>query len=100
MIPLLLAHSRRRPMLYQNSQAFSGLARPARAVADKAAAAFAQPVPGLSYNALLSAAAALRELVAIAGLSHCRHAFGIDTIEIDGRRTAMREMAIHRTPFD
>jgi polyhydroxyalkanoate depolymerase len=91
--------SRWHPMIYQNFQAFSDIARPGRAIADMAAAAFAQPVPGLPRNTFLRAAAALCELVARAGLSHRRPAFGIDTIEIDGRRVAVRETAIHRTPF-
>jgi poly(3-hydroxybutyrate) depolymerase len=86
-------------MIYQNFQAFSDIARPARAIAGMAATAFAQPVSGLSRNAFLRAAAALCELVARAGLSHSRPAFGIDAIEIEGHRIAVRETVIHRTPF-
>jgi poly(3-hydroxybutyrate) depolymerase len=86
-------------MIYQNFQAFSDLAKPVRAIADMAAAAFGQPLPGLSRNALLRAAAALCELVARAGLSHRRPAFGIDAVKIADRSVAVRETIIHRTPF-
>jgi poly(3-hydroxybutyrate) depolymerase len=86
-------------MIYQNFQAFSDVAGPVRAIADMAAAAFGKPVPGLSRNALLRAAAALCELVARAGLSHRRPALGIDTVKIADRSVAVRETIIHRTPF-
>jgi poly(3-hydroxybutyrate) depolymerase len=86
-------------MIYQSFQAFSDIARPVRAIADMAAAAFGQPVPELSRNALLRAAAALCELVARAGLSHRRPAFGIDTVKIADRSVAVRETVVHRTPF-
>jgi poly(3-hydroxybutyrate) depolymerase len=62
-------------MIYQNFQAYSDIAGPARAIADMAAAALAQPLPGLSRNAVQRALAAICELVAV------------------------RETAIHRTPF-
>jgi poly(3-hydroxybutyrate) depolymerase len=86
-------------MIYQNFQAFSDVAGPVRAIADMAATAFGKPVPGLSRNALLRAAAALCELVARAGLSHRRPAFGIDTVKIADRSVAVRETIIHGTPF-
>jgi poly(3-hydroxybutyrate) depolymerase len=87
------------PMIYHNFQAFSDIARPVRAIAELAAAALAQPVPGVSRHAFLRAAAALCELIARAGLSHRRPAFGIDTVTIDGRKAAVREAAVHQTPF-
>jgi polyhydroxyalkanoate depolymerase len=86
-------------MIYQNFQAFSDISRPVRAIADMAARAFAQPVPWLSRNTFLRAAVAICELIARAGLSHRRPAFGIDMVEIAERRVAVRETIIHRTPF-
>jgi poly(3-hydroxybutyrate) depolymerase len=38
-------------------------------------------------------------LVARAGLSHHRPAFGIDTVNIRDRMVAVRETVVHRTPF-
>src|SRR6266436_6714928 len=87
------------PMIYHNFQAFSDIARPVRAIAELAAAALAQPVPGVSRHAFLRAAAALCELIARAGLSHRRPAFGIDAVTIGGREAAVRETAVHQTPF-
>ena len=86
-------------MIYQNFQAYSDMAGPVRTIADIAANVLAYPLPGLSRNALHRACAALCALVARAGLSHQRPPFGIDTVEIDGRLTAVRETAVHRTPF-
>jgi poly(3-hydroxybutyrate) depolymerase len=87
------------PMIYHNFQAFSDIARPVRAITELAAAALALPVPGVSRHAFLRAAAALCELIARAGLSHHRPAFGIDTVTIGGREAAVRETAVHQTPF-
>src|ERR1700730_11571493 len=86
-------------MIYQNFQAYSDMAGPVRAFADMAAAALAHPLPGMSRNGLHRAGAAICELVARAGLSHHRPAFGIDTVDISGRLAAVRETAVHRTPF-
>jgi poly(3-hydroxybutyrate) depolymerase len=86
-------------MIYQNFQAYSDIAGPARAIADMAAAALAQPLPGLSRNGVHRALAAICELVARAGLSHRRPAFGIDKVTTQDRLVAVRETAIHRTPF-
>jgi poly(3-hydroxybutyrate) depolymerase len=86
-------------MIYQNFQAYSDMAGPVRAFADLAAAALGHPLPGMPCNGLHRAGAAICELVARAGLSHHRPAFGIDTVDISGRLAAVRETAVHRTPF-
>lgn len=86
-------------MLYQNFQAYADMARPVQAFADMAAAALAHPLPGMSRNGLHRAGAVICELVARARLSHHRPAFGIDTVDIGRRRAAVRETAVHRTPF-
>ena len=86
-------------MICHNFQAFSDIAGPVRAIAELAAAALAQPMPGVSRHAFLRAVAALCELTARAGLSHRRPAFGINTVTIGGREAAVRETAVHQTPF-
>ena len=86
-------------MIYQNFQAYSDMAGPVRAFADLAAAALGHPLPGMPCNGLHRAGAAICELVARARLSHRRPAFGIDTVDIGGRLAAVREAAVHRTPF-
>jgi poly(3-hydroxybutyrate) depolymerase len=86
-------------MIYQNFQACSDMAGPVRAFADLAAGALGHPLPGMPCNGLHRAAAAICELVARSRLSHQRPAFGIDTVDIGGRLAAVRETAVHRTPF-
>jgi len=86
-------------MIYQNFQTYSDFARPLRAFADLAAAALTQPLPGISRSASLRAVAAVCELVARGGLSHRRPAFGIDDVRIGDGLVAVREVAVHRTPF-
>jgi poly-beta-hydroxyalkanoate depolymerase len=86
-------------MIYQNFQAYSDMAGPVRAIADIAANVLAHPLPGLSRNGLHRAGAALCAVVARAGLNHQRPPFGINTVEIDGQLKAVRETAVHRTPF-
>jgi len=86
-------------VIYQNFQAYSDITGPVRAIADMAAAALVQPLPGLSRNAFQRAVAALCQLVARAGLSHRRPAFGIDTVNIREGLVAVRETAVHQTPF-
>jgi poly(3-hydroxybutyrate) depolymerase len=70
-----------------------------RAAANGAAAALMHPPPGISRNAFVRAIAAICELIARAGLSHHRPDFGIDSVTLGGRLAAIREVAIHRTPF-
>jgi poly(3-hydroxybutyrate) depolymerase len=86
-------------MIYQNFQAYSDIAHPVRAIADLVAAALSQPLPGLSRNIFHRAVAAVCELIAGAGLSHHRPAYGIDNVRIGERLVAVREVEVHRTPF-
>jgi poly(3-hydroxybutyrate) depolymerase len=90
---------RSRFMIYQNFQTYSDIVGPVRAVAGIAAAALAQPLPGTPRNAFLRAVAAICELIARAGLSHHRPAYGIDSVRVGGRFVAVREVEAHRTPF-
>jgi polyhydroxyalkanoate depolymerase len=89
----------KRLMIYQNFQTYADTLAPWRGLANMAAAAFAQPLPGISRNALQRAIAALCEVIARAGLSHRRPAFGIDHVMVANRSIAVREVKTHRTPF-
>lgn len=86
-------------MIYQGFQVYSDISGPVRAIADLAAAALAQRLPGVPRNVSQRAAAALCEIIARAGLSHRRPAYGIDSVRIDARCVAVREVEVHRTPF-
>jgi poly(3-hydroxybutyrate) depolymerase len=86
-------------MIYQNFQTYSDFAGPLRAAASVAAATLTHPPPGISRNAFVRASAAICELIARAGLSHRRPAFGIDSVIIGGRLATVSEVAMHRTPF-
>jgi poly(3-hydroxybutyrate) depolymerase len=86
-------------MIYQNFQAYSDFSGPLRAAADLAAAALAEETPGVPRNVVVRAVGALCELIARAGLSHERPAFGIDSAKIGGRVVRVREVVAHRTPF-
>ncbi len=86
-------------MLYLGFQACSDFAAPLRALSNSAAAVLSQPLGGAARNALPRALAAVCELIARAGLSHHRPAFGIDRVKIGGGWVGVREIAMHRTPF-
>src|SRR3977135_600042 len=86
-------------MIYQNFQTYTDFAGPLRASADLTAAALMRGLPGISPNPSVRAIAAICELIARAGLSHRRPAFGIDSVRIKGRLVAVREMAVRQTPF-
>jgi poly(3-hydroxybutyrate) depolymerase len=86
-------------MIYQNFETYADSVAALRGLADLAAGAFATPLPGLRNNAGQRAVAALCELIARAGLSHRRPAFGIDGATVGGRVVAVRECPVHRTPF-
>ncbi len=88
-----------RAMIYQNFQAYADSLAPLRSFANMAAAALMPLPPGSSRSAVQRAVAALYELIARAGLSHRRPAFGIDRVAVAGRTVAVRETAVHRTPF-
>jgi poly(3-hydroxybutyrate) depolymerase len=86
-------------MIYQSFQAYSDMSGPVRAIADLAAAALAQPLPGVSRSIFQRAVAAVYEMVARAGLSHRRPAYGIDSIRAAAQDITVREVEVHRTPF-
>jgi poly(3-hydroxybutyrate) depolymerase len=86
-------------MLYFGFQTCADFTAPLRAFSNSAAAALWPPLGGAPRNALPRALAAIYELIARAGLSHRRPAFGIDRVKIGGDWVAIRETATHRTPF-
>ncbi|MFZ3236208.1 MAG: polyhydroxyalkanoate depolymerase [Stellaceae bacterium] len=86
-------------MIYRNFQSYADTIAPLRGLASMAAAALANPLPGISRNAVQRAVGAICELIARAGLSHRRPAFGIDRVAVGNRSVAVREVETHRTPF-
>ena len=84
-------------MLYQAYQAHADLMIPVRALASLAARRIGPPfTENLGIVRNLTAAC---ELIASAKLTHHRPPFGIDTVMVGNREVAVREEAIHATPF-
>ena len=86
-------------MLYQAYQAHSDIMVPVRAWAGTAVAAAGKSLAGLSDNRVLRNLTAAYELIARAGLTHERPAFGIDTVKVGNREVAIREERALVTPF-
>ena len=86
-------------MIYRNFQSYADTVAPLRGLASMAAAALANPLPGISRNAVQRAVGAICELIARAGLSHRRPAFGIDRVAVGNESVAVQEVETHRTPF-
>ncbi|HVB48256.1 MAG TPA: polyhydroxyalkanoate depolymerase [Burkholderiales bacterium] len=86
-------------MLYESFQTFTDLSHPMRTLA---AAASGAPL-GLRTIAAgdspRRALAATCELIALAGLTHTRPAFGIAKVATRAGETAVREEVLHATPF-
>ncbi len=86
-------------MLYHGYQAYADATDPIRALARTAASALRRPAERSSSSARLRELVALSEVVALAGLTHERPAFGFDTVQVGGRDVAVREEIVQRTPF-
>jgi polyhydroxyalkanoate depolymerase len=86
-------------MLYQVYQAHSDIMVPVRAWAGTALQAIGQPLAGAIDNAVLRNLTAAYELIARAGLTHARPAFGIDSVTVGNREVAVHEHAALTTPF-
>ena len=84
-------------MLYQAYQAHTDIMVPVRAWAGAALHAFA-PMNGMSGPGIKNLTAAY-ELIARAGLTHVRPAFGIDTVTVGNEELPVVEEAVHATPF-
>ena len=73
---------------------------PLRTFAGSAAAgANGEPLAGLSGHPMLRNATAAYELIARAGLTHHRPAFGIDSVTVGNREVAVQEFEARVTPF-
>jgi poly(3-hydroxybutyrate) depolymerase len=86
-------------MLYQAYQAHSDVMVPVRNWATSALAAIGQPLAGFTDNAVLRNLTAAYELIARAGLTHHRPAYGIDRVTVGNREVEVREEAVRITPF-
>src|SRR6195256_4096145 len=87
-------------MLYQAYQVHCDIMAPLRALAGSAAAgAIGEPLTGFSGHPLLRNATATYELIARAGLTHHRPAFGIDTVTVGNREVEVREVEARVTPI-
>jgi poly(3-hydroxybutyrate) depolymerase len=86
-------------MLYQAYQAHTDVMVPVRAWAGSALRSIGQPLVGVTDNVVLRNLSAAYELIARAGLTHDRPAFGIDRVTVGNREVAVRERAALTTPF-
>jgi poly(3-hydroxybutyrate) depolymerase len=86
-------------MLYQAYQAHSDIMIPVRTWAGRALRALGQPLSGMVDNAVLRNLTAAYDLIARAGLTHERPAFGIDRAVVGNREAAVREEAALTMPF-
>jgi poly(3-hydroxybutyrate) depolymerase len=86
-------------MLYQAYQAHSDIMVPVRTWAGTALRAIGLPLAGGLDNAVLRNLTAAYELIARAGLTHARPAFGIDRVTVGNREVAVHEQAALTTPF-
>ena len=78
---------------YQAYQAHSDIMIPVRNWAGTALRALGQPLTGIANNAVLRNLTAAYELIARAGLTHARPAFGIDGVTVGNREMAVHEHA-------
>ena len=86
-------------MLYQAYQAHTDIMVPVRAWAGSALRSMGQPLVGVTDNVVLRNLSAAYELIARAGLTHDRPAFGIDRVTVGNREVAVRERPALTTPF-
>jgi poly(3-hydroxybutyrate) depolymerase len=86
-------------MLYQAYQAHSDIMIPVRNWAGTALRTLGQPLAGIADNPVLRNLTAAYELIARAGLTHARPAFGIDGVTVGNREVAVHEHAALTTPY-
>ena len=86
-------------MLYQAYQAHSDIMIPVRNWAGTALRTLGQPLTGIVDNVVLRNLTAAYELIARAGLTHARPAFGIDSVAVGNREVVVHERATLSTPF-
>ncbi|POR48858.1 polyhydroxyalkanoate depolymerase [Paraburkholderia eburnea] len=83
---------------YPAYQAFADLMRPWRAAASLTRASLAA-WPALAAGFDVREIEAWCELIELAGLTHARPPFGIDSVLVNGERVAVSEEVAKRTPF-
>jgi len=86
-------------MLYQAYQAHSDILVPVRALAGMASRTLGQRLNGSLRPSALSNLTAAYELMARAGLTHARPAYGIDSVTVGNREAAVSEEPALVTPF-
>jgi polyhydroxyalkanoate depolymerase len=86
-------------MLYHAYQAHADVMEPVRAWAGRAVEAIGWHPPSVSGHVTLRNLSAAYELIARAGLTHDRPAFGIDHIAVGTREVRVRERTVLSTPF-
>ena len=86
-------------MLYQAYQAQSDIMAAVRALAGMALEQTRARINGAAKPSVLSNMTAAYELIARAGLTHVRPAYGIDSVTVGKRDVAVTEEVAHRTPF-
>jgi poly(3-hydroxybutyrate) depolymerase len=86
-------------MLYQAYQAHADIMGPVRKFAGIAAMAVGERLNGAARPTVLSNLTAAYELIARAGLTHERPAYGIDVVTVNGQEVAVTEEAVDTTPF-
>src|ERR1700737_5513863 len=86
-------------MLYHAYQVQSDVMGPVRAWAGRALQTIGSGPSGIAGNGVVPNPTAAYELIARAGLTHDRPAFGIDRVTVGNREVAVRERAVLATPF-
>jgi poly(3-hydroxybutyrate) depolymerase len=86
-------------MLYQAYQAHSDIMGPIRALAGVALEHTRTRMNGAAKPSVMSNLTAAYELIARAGLTHVRPAYGIESITVGNREVAVTEDPVERTPF-
>jgi poly(3-hydroxybutyrate) depolymerase len=86
-------------MIYQAYQAHVDALKPLRGVAWSAVQLLDPPLSCLFDSPWFRHLVGFYEAAALGDLTHERPAFGIDTVVVGGRAVAVRETAMHRTPF-
>ena len=86
-------------MLYRAYQAHADIMRPVRWIAGFAAMSVGETLNGAARPNALSNLTAAYELIARAGLTHERPAYGIKSVMIENREVAVREKVVQATAF-
>ena len=86
-------------MLYQAYQAHADIMRPVRWIAGFAAMSVGETLNGAARPNALSNLTAAYELIARAGLTHERPAYGIKSVMIENREVGVREKVVQATAF-